>query len=188
MKIGLKFGIFSVLGFIVIILSLFLAKVNLRPDFMQIMVGIGTLCLFVGVALSILINYNKNKQGGLSLLVDVKTGLAASAMFAIIGSVFLIVYFSSIDSDFAKRRKDQLIEMMQEPEAKAELQKQMDENPDSYKGKSLDDMIERNVENVEHMLQPGTVFPIALFSLLLLGMVYSFLITAFNRLILAKLK
>jgi ABC-type proline/glycine betaine transport system permease subunit len=188
MKIGIKWGIFTSLAFIVIILALFMAKVNLRSDFMQIMVGAGTLCLFIGVALSILINYNKNRHGGLSMLVDIKTGIASSAVFAVIISIFLVLYFSTIDSEFAERRKQDLIERMQDPEAVAELQEQMDANPDTYKGKSLDDMIERNIDNVEHMLSPGTVFPIALFSLLLLGMVYSFLITAFNRLILAKLR
>lgn len=187
MKIGIKYGIFTSLAFIVIVMVLFLAKVNLREDFMQMMVGAGTLCLFIGVALSIIINFNRNRKGGISMLVDIKTGLASSAVFATLVSVFLVLYFSSIDSNFAERRKEQLIERMQEPDAVAELQKQMEANPDTYKGKSVDDMIERNVENVEHMLSPGTIFPIALFSSLLLGMVYSFLVTAFNRLVLAKL-
>lgn len=188
MKLGVRWGIYSSLGFIVVVLGLFLAEVNLRDDFMQIIVGIGTLFLFVGVALSILINFNRNKEGGLSMLVDIKTGLAASALFAIITSVFMVMYFSSIDEGFAERRKQYIIEMMQNPEALAELEKQMAADPDTYKGKSLEDIQERNIDNVEHMLSPGTVFPIALFSLLLLGMVYSFLITAFNRLVLARLK
>lgn len=188
MNLGIKFGIYTSLTFILIILGLFVSGINLREDFMQIMVGAGTLCLFVGVALSIIINFNRNKTGGISMLVDIKTGLASSAIFAILISLFLVLYFTSIDSEFAERRRDQIIEQMQEPEAVAELQKQMEADPDAFKGKSVDDMIERNVDNVEHMLSPGTVFPIALFSLLLLGMVYSFLVTAFNRLILAKLK
>lgn len=190
MKIGLKFGIFTSLAFIIIVLSLYLAKVNLRSDFMQILVGLATFCLFVGVAMSILINFNKNKNKteGLSMLVDIKVGLASSAIFAIVGSIFLVSYFSVIDADFVERRKQDLIERMQNPEAVAELQKQMEESPDTYKGKSVEDMQERNIDNVEHMLQPSTVFPIALFSLLLLGMVYSFLITAFNRIILVRLR
>lgn len=187
MKIGIKFGVFSSLAFIVIILSLFVAKVNLRSDFMQIMVGLGTLCLFIGVALAILINYNKNRHGGLSMLVDIKTGLASSAIFAVVIAIFLVLYFSYIDSKFAERRKQDLIELMQDPKAMEELQEKMEADPDAYKGKSIEDIQERNIENVEHMLTPGTVFPIALFSLLLLGMVYSFLVTAFNRLVLAKL-
>ncbi len=188
MKIGIKFGIYSSLGFIIIVMSLYLAKVNLRSDFMQIMVGLGTFCLFVGVALSILINYNRNRKGGLSMLEDIKTGLSSSAIFAVLIAAFLVLYFSTIDKNFAERRKENLIEMMQDPEAVAQLEKKMEEDPDTYKGKSVEDIQERNIANVEHMLSPGTVFPIALFSLLLLGMVYAFLVTAFNRLVLAKIK
>lgn len=188
MKIGVKFGVYSSLGFIVIIMIMFLAKMNLRSDFMQIMVGIGTFALFVGVALSILINYNKNRAGGLSMLEDIKTGLSSSAIFAVLIAVFLVLYFSKIDDKFVERRKEEIIERYQDPKEIAKLEEQMGADPDTYSGKSLDDMIERNIDNVEHMLSPGTVFPIGLFSLLLLGMVYSFLITAFNRLILTKLK
>lgn len=188
MKLGIKWGIYTSLGFIVLVLGLFLAKVNLRDDFMQIIVGAGTLFLFIGVALSILINFNRNKQGGLSMLEDIKAGLSSSAIFAIVVAVFMVLYFSSIDKEFAERRKEFIIEKMQDPEHIKALEEQMEANPDHYNGKSVDDMIERNIDNVEHMLTPGTVFPIALFSLLLLGMVYSFLITAFNRLVLARLK
>ncbi|CAG5086186.1 DUF4199 domain-containing protein [Parvicella tangerina] len=188
MKIGLKFGVYTSLGFIIIIMSLFMAEVNLRSDFMQIMVGIGTFCLFIGVALSILINYNRNKKGGLSMLVDIKTGLTSSAVFALLIAVFLVLYFSKIDDDFVERRKEEIIERYQDPKEIEKLEEQMGANPDTFKGKSLDDMIEQNIANAEHNLTPVRIFPIALFSLLLLGMVYSFLITAFNRLVLAKLK
>lgn len=188
MKLGIKWGVYTSLGFIVLVLALYLAKVNLRDDFMQIIVGAGTFFLFVGVALSILINFNRKRAGGLSMLEDIKTGLASSAIFAIVVAVFMVLYFSSIDKEFAERRKEFIIEKMQDPEAVESLEEQMAADPDTYHGKSVDDMIERNIDNVEHMLTPGTVFPIALFSLLLLGMVYSFLITAFNRLVLAKLK
>lgn len=154
---------------------------------MVILIGAGTLSLFIGVAMSILINFNRNRAGGLSMLVDIKTGLTASAIFALISAIFLVVYFTSIDPDFKERKKEEWIAKMQEPENLKALEEKMKENPDMYTGKSLEDIQERNIDNTLHMLSGGTVFPIALFSLLLLGMVYTFLVTAFNRLILAKL-
>ncbi|MCB9195044.1 MAG: DUF4199 domain-containing protein [Flavobacteriales bacterium] len=187
MNIGLKSGIYSALGFIVVILSLFIFKVNHKEAFMLLLIGSGTLAIFVGVAVSILVNFNRNRTGGLSLLSDIKVGLTSSAVFSILAAIFLVVYFTSIDPEFKERRKEEWLARMQEPEALKLLEEKMKENPDMYKGKSLEDIQERNIDNTLHMLGASTIFPISLFSFLLMGMVYTFLVTAFNRLILAKL-
>jgi hypothetical protein len=60
-------------------------------------------------------------------------------------------------------------------------------NPDMYYGKSSEDIRDNEQEGINMLLNPNKVFLISLLALLVLGMFYSFLVTAFNRLVLAKL-
>ena len=121
------------------------------------------------------------------MIVDLKMGMSAAAIYSIIISSFLFLYFSVLDPTYPEMRKQTIIAGMQNQDAIDELNAQMEANPDSYNGKSSDDIQEMNHNNVEHMLSAGTVFPLSLFSLFFLGMIYSFFIMAFNRMILSKL-
>jgi hypothetical protein len=80
-----------------------------------------------------------------------------------------------------------VIKLLLKSMVSSQLKEKMEESPENFSGKSADDIQEMNYNNVEHMLSPSTVFPLSLFSLLLLGMIYSFFVMAFNRLILSKL-
>src|SRR5690606_13915115 len=117
-----------------------------------------------------------NKKGGLSLLSDIKVGLIVSVVFAIISAVFLVFYFAKIDSEFRERKKQEWVATMQNPEAIKELEKKIQENPEMFKGKSVEDIQERKIDNAVHMLGAKTIFPIALISLLSLGTIYTFMI------------
>ena len=121
------------------------------------------------------------------MIVDLKMGITAAAVYSLVVSCFLFFYFSTLDPTYPEMRKEQIITGLQDKEAVETLNEQMEANPDNFAGKSSDDIQEMNFNNVEHMLSAGTVFPLSLFSLLLLGMIYSFFVMAFNRMILAKL-
>ena len=61
------------------------------------------------------------------------------------------------------------------------------ENPDFFDGKSDEDLIDMQQQNIIEIMEPSKVFPITLFSLMLLGMIFSFFITALNRALLSKI-
>ena len=56
-----------------------------------------------------------------------------------------------------------------------------------FYGKSSEDIRDNEQEGINMLLNPNNVFLMTLLALLVLGMFYSFLITGFNRLVLAKL-
>lgn len=187
MKLPIKIALIGTGAYILLELILLLAGLNHQREVILLALGANSLILLIVVALSILINFNRNKQGGLSMIADLKVGIAAAAVYSLLVSSFLFLYFSTLDPTYPEMRKEQILTGLQDKEAIAELDKQMEANPDTYAGKSSDDIQEMNHNNVEHMLSAGTVFPLSLFSLLLLGMIYSFFIMAFNRMILSKL-
>ena len=84
-------------------------------------------------------------------------------------------------------KKETLINLTSSEELFLEAEKKISEDPDYYKGKSAEDLIEMQQDNIIDIMEPSKVFPITLFSLLMLGMVFSFLITALNRAVLSKI-
>ncbi len=187
MKLPIRLGLLGAGIYIVLELILLVTGLNTSREVIVLSLGANTLILLLIVAFSILINFNRNKKGGLSMIVDLKMGITASAIYSVIISSFLFLYFSVLDPSYPEMRKQQIISGMQNQEAIDELNKSMEANPDNFAGKSSDDIQEMNYNNVEHMLSAKTVFPLALFSLFFLGMIYSFFVMAFNRMILSKL-
>jgi len=57
---------------------------------------------------------------------------------------------------------------------------QIIENPDYFNGKSADDLIEMQQDNIEEFLQPSKVFPISLFGFLLIGLVFTAILSVLN--------
>jgi hypothetical protein len=146
-----------------------------------------TLCLLLAVTIAILVNFNRHKKNGLSMLEDIKTGLTTSSVYAVIIALFITFYYLVLDPGYTQYRVEERIAAMQTPEALAALEQKMLENPEHYSGKSVADIQEMNMDGVVYILDAKKAFPITLFSLLLLGMVYSFLIMALNRMVLSKL-
>lgn len=187
MKLPIKISLIGAAIYILIELVLMFTGLNESRDVVVLALGANTLILLVIVALSILINFNRNKAGGLSMIVDLKMGIIAAAIYSVVISSFLFLYFAVLDPSYPEKRKQQIIAGMQDQEAIDVLENNIEANPNMTNGKSSDDIQEMNHNNVEHMLSAKTVFPMALFSLFFLGMVYSFFVMAFNRMILSKL-
>ncbi len=146
-----------------------------------------TLCLLLAVTISILVNFNRHKKNGLSMLEDIKTGLTSSSVYAVIIALFITFYYLVLDPGYTEYRRQEYVERMQDPAALAELEAKMANDPHYFEGKSKSDIQEMNMDGVNYILDPKKAFPITLFSLLLLGMVYSFLVMALNRMVLSKL-
>ena len=56
-------------------------------------------------------------------------------------------------------------------------------DPDYYSGKSAEDLIEMQQENINEFLQPSKVFPISLFGFLLIGMMFTVIVTISNHIL-----
>ena len=122
-----------------------------------------------------------------SFIIDLKNGIKTAAIYALLVASFSFIYYKWVD-DYAMIKKEQLINMTIDEDQMLEIaKKQIERNPDFYRGKSPEDLIDMQQENINANMNPSVIFPFILFTQLLVGMIYTFLIMALNRLLLAKL-
>ena len=168
MKTSLKAGLFGALIYILFEIAFYLQGWNYL-DFKHLLsFAVSSLILLI-------------------FIFDLKNGIQTASIYALLIASFSFAYYKWID-DYAERKKEQLIEMTMDEDAMLELaEKQIESNPDFYYGKSPEDLIDMQQENINANLNPSVVFPFTLFTQLLMGMIFSFVITALNRLVLSKL-
>ena len=66
-----------------------------------------------------------------------------------------------------------LIELTEKPETIIDAKNKISINPDYYKGKSAEDLVEMQQDNINNLLKPGKVFPMSLFFFLFIGMLFT---------------
>jgi len=186
-----KIGIVAAAIYILFELIIVALGYNHNDDVHVVAFGVNTFCLLGAVTYSILSEFNiKLRNGvGVSLLHDIKSGLRTVSTYAVIIAFFIFSYYNWIDPDYPKIRAEQHLARTQHQNFEEQAKLKMASAPEMYEGKSIEDLRDTNETAINMILTPSfkIVFPITLFSLLLVGMIYTFLITGFNRLVLAKI-
>ncbi len=186
-----KIGIVAAFIYIVFELIIVALGYSHNTDVHVIAFGFNTFCLLVAVVYSILSEFNIKLAGGkgVSLLYDIKAGLRTVSAYAVIIAFFIFSYYNWIDPEYPKIRAEQHMARIQNQKFNEQAKLKMESAPEMYEGKSIEDLRDTNETAINMILTPSfkIVFPITLFSLLLIGMIYTFIITGFNRLILVKL-
>lgn len=173
--------------YIVFEIILVSVQLNREQNFRLIAIGVNMMGLLLTVGTSILSNFNAKKRLGVSMIEDIKVGIKSASVYALIISSFLFSYYKWIDPKYPEVIMEQRIAYTESEEFKKGLEEQMRNNPDFYKGKSLEDIRDNEIEGIGVILDSNKVFLMSLLSLLILGMFYSFAIMALNRLVLSKL-
>lgn len=186
-----KIGLIAAFIYIIFELTVVFLGYNHDENVHVIAFGFNTLILLLAVAFSILSEFNlKLKEGkGVSLLHDIKSGLRTVSVYAVIISLFIFSYYNWIDPEYSEIRAQQHIARTQHENFEEQAKLKMEAAPEMYEGKSIEDLRDTNEAAIKMILTPSfkNIIPMTLFSLILLGMVYTFLITGLNRLLLAKL-
>ena len=187
MKKSYQLGFFGALLYIAIELGVYFTGWNHHPMKHLIAFATSSLILLISVTFSIVMGYQSVKHTFPSFILDLKNGIQTAAIYALIVAIFSFVYYKWID-DYAQVKKQQLLEMAMDEKAMKKIAKeQIENNPAYYDGKSPEDLIDMQQENISANMSAGVIFPFTLFTQLLLGMIYTFLIMALNRLLLSKL-
>jgi len=168
-------------------IGIVLGGYNHDPSAHIIAFGANSLCLLLAIAVSVVTNFNKKKHEGVSIVIDLKTGIKTSAIYALTIASFVLIYYKWIDPEYPEIRRQQWIAATETKQFSEDVDKKILDNPDMFYGKSSEDIRDNEQEGINMLLNPNNVFLMTLLALLVLGMFYSFLITGFNRLVLAKL-
>lgn len=187
MKTSYKLGLIGAFLYILVELVIYFIGWNHHPLKHLIAFATSSLILLISITFSIVKGYQAAKHTSPSFILDLKNGIQTAALFSLFVALFSFVYYKWVD-DYAEIKKQQLIEMVMDEQAMKNLaNQQIENNPAYYDGKSAEDLIDMQQENINANMNPSVIFPFILFTQLLLGMIYTFLIMALNRLLLAKL-
>tara|TARA_B110000037_G_scaffold215104_1_gene272027 strand:+ start:134 stop:682 length:549 start_codon:yes stop_codon:yes gene_type:complete len=126
------------------------------------------------IAIVLAVNY---QNPTISRLDNLKKGILISIVFTLSISFYFFSYHKWINPEFLENKKQSLIELSENPETLRQAKENINSNPDFYNGKSAEDLVEMQQENINDLLKPGKVFPISLFSFLFLGMLSTLIIS-----------
>ncbi|MEJ6754434.1 MAG: DUF4199 domain-containing protein [Flavobacteriales bacterium] len=126
------------------------------------------------IAIVLAVNY---QNPTISRLDNLKKGILISIVFSLSISFYFFSYHKWINPEFLENKKQSLIELSENPETLRQAKENINSNPDFYNGKSAEDLVEMQQENINDLLKPGKVFPISLFSFLFLGMLSTLIIS-----------
>ena len=186
MKKTYKIGFFGALIYIIFELFLLFSGYSFHIYTSIIAFGVNSLLLLIIVAYSIISEYKKTNYA--SFINDIKSGIQTTAIYSVIIALFIFSYYRWINPEYPILRKQHLIELVNDEQSMNKLSHaHKNSNPELYDGKSEGDLIDMQEKNIILIMDSSKALPITLFSLMLLGIFYSFFITAFNRLILSRL-
>jgi len=186
MKKTYKIGFFGAIIYIIFELFLLFSGYSFHIYSSIIAFGVNSFLLLIIVAYSIISEFNKNNNA--SFINDLKSGIQTTAIYSIIIALFIFSYYTWINPEYPLLKKQQWIELTQDEDHMNKLaQEHIKSNPELYDGKSEGDLIDMQEQNIIDTMKPSKSLPMTLFSLMLLGIFYSFFITAFNRLILSRI-
>ena len=118
-----------------------------------------------------------------SRITNFKKGLTISIVFSFFISFYFFSYHKWINPSFLENKKKELMDIALSEQTFISAENKIKEDPDYYSGKSAEDLIEMQQENINEFLQPTKVFPISLFGFLLIGMMFTVIVTISNHIL-----
>ncbi len=187
MNHAIKTAIIWALIYIIAKLSVMLLGYNHENYSIFIGFALNSMCLLLAIAIAIISNFNRHKHEGLSIVSDIKTGMKTGVIYAMLVATFLMSYYKWIDPEFLEINREMRLNYIESPEGQQNLTEQFEQNPELYEGSSKEDVLDKEEETTKNILTANKVFLMTLISIIVLSIVYSFAISAFNRIVLSKI-
>ncbi len=132
------------------------------------------------LVLIIFIVYVIVKDREISRLTNFKKGIVISLVFSLGISSYFYSYYKWINPNYLTEKKEALIDLTNEEELLNLAEKKIKIDPEYYFGKSAQDLVEMQQENIEEMYKPGKIVPLYLMVFTLSGMVFSLIISSLH--------
>lgn len=172
MKTSVKYGLMFALAWISLSMILFYARMSGTAFLPMILINLFLLMSAIAVGLY-LTKKERNWEVGI-FADDFKTAMQGGIVYAILISVFVYFYHAQIDTSIidviVEERMDVLHKAVPDEASYKELQK----NDLTWKGKSYDDYIENQEDQIRSVVSPNSIFIMHLMGLSILAFLYSF--------------
>ena len=174
LKIGVVFALlFCAVKYLIYIIN---------PDAVSVTPSILTniFLLMVAVFVGLFVD-KRQREEDTNAMLDIKTGLRAGLPYAVIVALFLYAFYSWINPEYNQHQIAEtsvvIDKMLNDP---AELQKLKDQNPE-MELKSVEEIRSDLMQGPQSIFTAGATSTLALLGMLVLGTLYSILVTAIFR-------
>lgn len=172
MKTSVKYGIIFALAWIVISMILFYARLSGVAFLPMILLNLFMMLCAIATGLYLT---KKERNWELGIFADdFKTAMQGGIVYAILIAAFVYLYHSTIDTSIVDVIVEERMEVLHEAVPDAETYKELQENDPTWKGKSYDDYIENQEDQIRSIVSPNAIFIMHLMGLSILAFFYSF--------------
>ena len=123
----------------------------------------------------------------ISRLTNFKKGIVISLVFSFGISTYYYSYFKWLNPTYLIEKKEALMSLTNEGELILLAEEKIKNDPEYYRGKSAQDLVDMQQENIEEMYKPGKIIPLYLMIFTLSGMVFSLIISSLHFYYLKKI-
>lgn len=177
MRITVKTGLLFALAWIFVKMSMYWTGM-LDSQIPGTLINI----LFLLLAISVGLYLSKTqKKEATNALTDIKDGMSAGLPYTVVISLFLYFFYGNIDREFTDHKISERLtateKMLAEP---GEWEDFKDANPD-YETYSKEQFLKEEKTKIEAANNPRSIFIMSLLGGLMLGTMYSIVVTAIYR-------
>lgn len=126
-------------------------------------------CVLLAVGLGMYMARDKNNKLLSSGIARIKAGMRSGAIYAIVVSVFVYVYYNNIDKKFAADRIQQRTEWAE----KLDFKQVQRDNPDAWGHKTRGDFLDAQKEQATLFYSPFMITTVTMVSLIICAMLYA---------------
>lgn len=123
----------------------------------------------------------------ISRLTNFKKGIVISLVFSTGISTYFYSYYKWVNPTYLIEKKVALMALSNEDELIQLAEEKIKNDPEYYHGKSAQDLVDMQQENIEEMYKPGKIVPLYLMIFTISGMVFSLIISSLHFYYLKKI-
>ncbi len=116
----------------------------------------------------------------ISRLTNFKKGIVISLIFSTGISTYFYSYFKWVNPTYLIEKKEALMSLTNEDELLLLAEEKIKNDPEYYYGKSAQDLVDLQQENIEEMYKPGKIVPLYLMIFTISGMLFSLIISSLH--------
>ena len=116
----------------------------------------------------------------ISRLTNFKKGIVISLIFSTGISTYFYSYFKWVNPTYLIEKKEALMSLTNEDELLLLAEEKIKNDPAYYYGKSAQDLVDLQQENIEEMYKPGKIVPLYLMIFTISGMLFSLIISSLH--------
>ena len=170
----IKTGLFALSLSVIIDVLILQFPENIQVKFSEISIPIHVLIMIIFIGGSII------RSNNISRINNFKNGIIISLVFSLGISAYYFSYYKWVNPTYLIEKKEALIALTKDDELLELAKEKIKNEPEYYKGKSPQDLIEMQQDNIKEMFKPGKIIPLYLMIFTLSGMVFSLIISLLN--------